>query len=647
MENKDAEYWVNKGKEFYNAKNYKKAAQCYDKAVQLDPNNASAFYNWGTAISDLAKIQQNEDLFKNAFEKYEQATCINLNYASAFYNWGIALYDLAEIKQDEDLLRSACEKYEQAAQLDPNDASAFNNWGTAISDLAKIQQNEDLFKNAFEKYKQATHLEPNYASAFNNWGIAISDLAKIQQNEDLFKNAFEKYEQATCINPNYASAFYNWGIALYDLAEIKQDEDLLKDACEKYSKATQSDPDRVFAFYNWGIALYDLAEIKQDENLYRESIEYFKKSKQDILNILVVLYENDKKQTFRTEYFYPLLDSSDTNSYTTDVIFFNKITESIKKDELDEYKDIYIRSIYIISKLYVKNENEKLVAHYSKKEVSKKLLFNDNSKFRLNAINTFNDPSEGKILLNFLYGKKKSPTNEVLNTEYEVFAGCFTFDYDNLNQFRLYGKKRKEEGTGLSLVFRDSFFSEEVKMAFESPKISSDKIKHEAISKKKSEKKSTLFRCIYIDPQTRRVITVGQKEEYRFYREKNPNFKEYNTSINFITESIKNEMNKLKKQAKNLNPVIVGQLLINLRYLTKHISFKEEQECRIVRIHKHDSRIDDSKRIYIEYSPKVSRHIKEIYFGPKAATALKLFKNELEDKKLGIISCKISKNPLA
>ena len=608
MKNENAEYWVNKGKEFYKAKNYKEASQCYDKAVQLDPNNASAFDNWGTAISDLAKIKQDVPLFENAFEKYEQATRIDPNYASAFYNWGIALYDLAEIKHDENLFKSSCEKYEQATRLDPSDASAFYNWGIALNNLAEIKQDGDLFKNACEKYDKATQLDPNYAYTFNNWGIT-----------------------------------------LYNLAEIKQDGDLFKSACEKYKQATHLKSDYSDAFFNWGITLYKLAEIKQDENLYRESIEYLKKSKQDILDILVDLYENGKKQIFQTEYFYPLLDSSYINPDSTDVKFFNEIAKSIKKDELDEYKDIYIRSIYIISKLYVKNENEKLVAYYSKKEVSEKLLFDDNSKFRLNAINAFNDPSEGKILLDFLYGEERTSTNEALNTEYEAFAGCFTFDYDSLNQFRLYGKEKKEEGTGLSLVFRDSFFSKKPKMALEPPKIDSHKMNDGGLSKEGDEKKFSLFRCIYIDPQTQRVITVGQKAKYLFYREENPNFKKYNTSVNFITENITNEMNKLKKQAENLNPAIVGQLLINLRYLTKHIGFKEEQECRIVRIHnKHDSQIetDNFERKYIEYSPKVSRHIYRIYFGPKAAAALKSFEDELKDKKLDI-PCEISKNPLA
>jgi hypothetical protein len=106
------------------------------------------------------------------------------------------------------------------------------------------------------------------------------------------------------------------------------------------------------------------------------------------------------------------------------------------------------------------------VAHYREKTISQKmLLFDEDSNFRLNAINYSNDPTEGKILFDYLFEKDKRPIDESLNREYGAFAGCFIFNHDSLNQFRLYGKENGTKGTGLSLVFRNSFFNEEAKMA--------------------------------------------------------------------------------------------------------------------------------------------------------------------------------------
>jgi len=448
-----------------------------------------------------------------------------------------------------------------------------------------------------------------------------------------YEKAIKCYEKATLLEPENIYAFCNWGFALSNLNEINNNEASQNHKIFQEKSENIKDPELSLIK---GM-LYFL--ILKDE---QKAEEYLKKSKKNILEMLTSLDIESRKEIIKTKILHSILDYDN---------FFIETTKGIEKKELDEYKKTYISSIFIVSLLYIGNENESehehLVAHYCKKDISQKLLFG-NSKFKLNAINYSNDPSEGKALLEFLYGKERYPTDEKLkNNDYEAFAGCFTFNYDSLNQFRLYGKEDSKEGTGLSLVFWNNFFNKEAKMGLEPPKIDSDKMNNNS----PKEEKFSLFRCIYIDPEIKQsVITLGQKEESLFYREgKGNDFKKYNKNINKIINRIKVEMNKLKDQAKNLDPVIVGQLLINLRYLIKHIAFKEEQECRIVKIHHlHNNKIvirDDYKQIYIEYPPKVPIHIKKIYFGPKA-TDFELFKSMLKNKRLEI-ECKKSTNPLA
>ena len=666
---------------------YKSAFEKYEKATKIDPNNASAFYNFGNALSRLAEIKKDVFLYENAFEKYEKATKIDPNNNSFFNNFGNALYNLAEIKKDVSLYENAFEKYDKATQLDPNDASVFYNWGIALSSLAEIKKDVSLYKEAFEKYEKATQLDPNDTSAFYSWGNTLSDLAEINKDVSLYKSAFEKYEKATKINPNKISAFVNWGITFSRLAEMNRDVSLYEDAFKKYDKAAQLDPNDNSAFYNWGVTLLRLVKINKDKdfqkklkifdsasektdnsdiNLFKGAIyfvlyqkekkqeyenkvkEYFKKSRKSILEILTFLEKDDEEKIIKTEILHSLLDLKTTENGK----FFIETIGSQSEEKIKEYKEIYIRSIFIISLLHVNDENEKRVAHYREKNISQKLLFDDTSKFRLNAIDFSNDPSEGKTLLDFLYGKGKNPDDEKLsNEEYEAFAGCFVFDYDNLNMFRLYGKNEHgNEGTGLSHVFKDSFFSKEAKMVLGSPKTDSSDIKNDDTIEKN---KLTLFRCIYIDPNPKtkqNIVTVGRKEEYLFYREGiEKKYYKYNTYINKLITLVRKEMKNIKNKARKLDPVIVEQLLLNLRYLVKHVAFKEEQECRILKIHHiRDKEIkitDDYKRMFIEYSPTVSMHIEKIYFGPKAAD-FDLIKSILKNKSFNI-TCHKSENPFA
>jgi len=684
------------------------------KLKQSDTDIATVFYNWGNRLSSLAEIKQGESIFKRAFEKYNQAIQLDTKNDLAYCNWGIALYRLVKINKDEKLLEDAFDKYKKAIEINPGNAKVFYNWGITLYRLARMKQKEAsckgddlifLLDSALEKCKKAVNSKPEEALVSSLKNASEKYKKDIQSKPDealasLFKEAFEKYDKAVLHSnsdkPLASLAYCNWGIALYRLAEEKKDVSLFESAFKKYKEAIKLDPQNTSVLFYWGITLYGLVKIKQDkaffyhlEEFEKESKDtkdadtllikgelffvlsqtkknkeheekvkdYFEKSRKDILEILTFLDEDNEKKIIETEILYSLLDSD--NKENNGNTFFEETTKNLEpeqREKLNKYKEIFVLSNFIISRLYVNNQNakyekyEKLVSHYREKNISQQLLFKDDFKFRLNAIDYSNDPTEGKTFLDFLYGKGNYKTDEELNSEYEAFGSSFAFDDDSLNQFRLYGKEEGKEGTGLSLVFRDSFFSKEAKMDFESPQ--KDSLKMEMDNP--VEDKSALFRCIYIDPipdvTQPVVLSIGQKEEYLFYREKiGRKYEFYSNEINGITECIREKMVKLRNLVEGLNSEVVGQLLINLRYLTKHIAFKDEQECRIVKIRRlndKDSEIkNDANRLYIEYSPKVSNHIDKIYFGPKA-TGFELFKNMLKNKKLDIL-CEKSKNPLA
>src|SRR5690606_20913557 len=96
---------------------------------------------------------------------------------------------------------------------------------------------------------------------------------------------------------------------------------------------------------------------------------------------------------------------------------------------------------------------------------------------------------------------------------YQAFIGSFTFNPDSLNQFRLYGKNNNIEGSGVSLILSFQYFSDNANLnkGLTNPPTSNVEIKEMT--------KQPLFRCIYIDPLSRRVISLGHKEACVFYRE--------------------------------------------------------------------------------------------------------------------------------
>ena len=180
---------------------------------------------------------------------------------------------------------------------------------------------------------------------------------------------------------------------------------------------------------------------------------------------------------------------------------------------------------------------ESKVAHYTRPQIAFDLFDdkkNDNDKepsnFRLSTIRGVNDPTEG-LVLNGYWNQQGIP--ETIHTnDTATFVSCFTFNHDNLNQFRLYGKENGREATGVSLVFNKEFFSNQADtlefIAGPSTDLSSKSAqiklnetgKIENDNKKPLIGKSTLYRCIYLDPETG-YSALAQRDKSTFYREHN------------------------------------------------------------------------------------------------------------------------------
>ena len=103
-------------------------------------------------IIDLATNKKYEDI-EDLQDRIKQFYDDDLKQLLALYynDWSNALSDLARLKEDETLFEQSFAKYEEASRLNPKDDSIFNNWGNALSDLAKLKGDEALFELAHEK----------------------------------------------------------------------------------------------------------------------------------------------------------------------------------------------------------------------------------------------------------------------------------------------------------------------------------------------------------------------------------------------------------------------------------------------------------------------------------------------------------------
>ena len=84
-----AEEWNEKGNSFVTSGEYEKAIDCFDKAIELDPNYALAYRNRGNAYKDLGR-------YERAIEDYDKAIELDPDDDDAYDNREIARSKLEE-----------------------------------------------------------------------------------------------------------------------------------------------------------------------------------------------------------------------------------------------------------------------------------------------------------------------------------------------------------------------------------------------------------------------------------------------------------------------------------------------------------------------------------------------------------------------
>ncbi|MDR2127075.1 MAG: tetratricopeptide repeat protein, partial [Prevotellaceae bacterium] len=461
-------------------------------------------------------------------------------------------------------------------------------------------------------------------------------------------------------------AYYNRGITYLK----KGDYDKVIEDC---NKAIELKSDNAAAYFMRGIAYgvkgdYDKAiedytkaiELKPDfaETYYR-LIALCENENAKYIDTVIRILENNKKH-FKINIVYAMSQYKNIDriiSKLLDIDYDDYFYQTLNKDkktdknskEYNCYKEIYLFSIKIMQLLHVRNNEEtgNGFVHYTRKDIAETLLIKKKdegkvSPFRLNSILTSNDPTEGEIVFDYL-----GLENKGTDRDYQAFIACFTFDSECLNQFRLYGKEEGQEATGVSLVFNKNFFAENPAQIVSKGMIKGQDDKTVTQAEKTTIDKYPLYRCVYIDPKTKQIITLGHKDDYTFFRsyseinevkqnEIREKIDNYKKDINEKLQAVRDEFEALKKyidNAKtehNIKDQIVCDLLINLRYLIKHIAFKEEQECRIVKVEtlaNHDKVKLEGDKMFIE-TQAIGRFIDKIFFAPNAA-GMELFQEKL------------------
>ncbi len=194
---KDSEFWeayYNLGIVYFNAENYPKALEQFNKVISALPNFSKPYYGRGL----IYLKQGNYDLALKDFKRVEE---INPNDYQAHYYIGRVLRKQQKFVEAEKSLKKATE-------INPDFAPSYFEWGNVYYD----QKN---YRKAIEYYRSAAELDPN------NYEYHLR-LGDCYYRSQIFYSALSELDKSIELQPDNPYAYFLKGLTIYKQAVIEE-----------------------------------------------------------------------------------------------------------------------------------------------------------------------------------------------------------------------------------------------------------------------------------------------------------------------------------------------------------------------------------------------------------------------------------------
>jgi len=210
-----------KGNYEYKHSNYEKAANTYNYALRLHPDNSRALFKLADLYAQTGHYQQAEDY-------YIQALAVNPDYLQARIKYALLLSDKLNN------IDMAVREYETAAER--------QNRSCKIPVLKVFCINKKL------------------AVVYNNLGLLYSKKAVVvgldsTEGRDFLEKSVKSFQKSLEINPNNYEIRYNTALAYQMKGEPEK-------AAAEYCKAIKQAPLKPEIHYNLGLVLMELKKYK-------------------------------------------------------------------------------------------------------------------------------------------------------------------------------------------------------------------------------------------------------------------------------------------------------------------------------------------------------------------------------------------------
>ncbi len=228
---------------------YARAVGFFEKAAEIDPNYAEAWYQAGFCYGMLGKHNE-------ALKASRNAARLRPNWSETFVNIGASSFALGQFKE-------AVEAYRTATKLDESNPET--QYALGLS-LGKINRTDEEIL----AYKRAVAVKPDHANAIEKLGAAYF-------KQKRYAEAAQSFEQLKTYKPDAKT--YNY------LGESYLETGKTQESLDAFNNAVAYNPDFDQARYNLGRAYLKIGDRDSASVQY----EILKNSKSDWADKLYVL----------------------------------------------------------------------------------------------------------------------------------------------------------------------------------------------------------------------------------------------------------------------------------------------------------------------------------------------------------------------
>jgi tetratricopeptide (TPR) repeat protein len=170
----------------------------FQRAVQLEPENAEAFDSLGTALLQLKQPGA-------AATHFQHAIALRPASPGSYYNLGTALMQTGRSGE-------AIAAFESSLRLQPGNVLAHNNLGNVLLHLERLDE-------ALQHFSRALELRPDFAEAANNAGLVLLHKGQVD-------GAVMHFQRAIALRPGFTEASNNlryvaWTLATHPEATVR------------------------------------------------------------------------------------------------------------------------------------------------------------------------------------------------------------------------------------------------------------------------------------------------------------------------------------------------------------------------------------------------------------------------------------------